>query len=221
MPFNCFLFMFRQIFPGLFFFESPADGSNVFLLAGKKTALVDSSAKSNSAFLASSVEKTGFDAKQIDLILHTHGHADHFGGDFLFPKAEIRMHKFDAKFVNACDENFSFANAIPADFPKINSFFSENQIVDLGKFKLKVFFTPGHTKGSVCFFDEKNKLFFSGDTLFSGSFGRTDLPSGNPLELKASLKKILKLNFNLLLPGHGKILQGSQKQNIEAALNRL
>ncbi|MDD5148115.1 MAG: MBL fold metallo-hydrolase [Candidatus ainarchaeum sp.] len=213
--------MLKQIFPNLFFFQSPSEGSNVFLIAGKNPALIDSSSKSNASLLKSSIEKAGFDCNEIRLVLHTHGHADHFGCDFLFPNAEIWMHEFDAKFVNLKDAVFTFANCIPADFPKICSFFREKQIIDLGNFKLKVLFTPGHTKGSVCFFDGKNKLLFSGDTLFSGGVGRADLPSGNPAELKASLEKISKLKFNFLLPGHGEILQGGQKANVQFALKSL
>ncbi|MDD5163501.1 MAG: MBL fold metallo-hydrolase, partial [Candidatus ainarchaeum sp.] len=188
--------MFREILPNLFFFDGQGAGSNVFLLAGKKTALVDSSSESNSAQLISSLEKTGFSRNEIDFVFHTHGHADHFGCDFLFPNARIRMHKFDANFVNSPNLKFTAANLIPTShFPRITSFFRQDEVIDLGCFKLQVLFTPGHTKGSVCFFGKKQGLLFSGDTLFNGSFGRFDLQSGNPSNLCFSLKKILNLEF--------------------------
>jgi glyoxylase-like metal-dependent hydrolase (beta-lactamase superfamily II) len=214
--------MLKEILPNLFFFDGRGAGSNVFLLAGKKIVLIDSSAESNAVQLKSAIEKAGFGCGQIALILHTHGHADHFGCDFLFPNAKILMNKFDAKFVNSRNLEFTAASMIPTkSFPQINSFFRKNKIINLGSFRLELLFTPGHTKGSICFFDEKQGLLFSGDTLFNCGFGRFDLPSGNASELHSSIQKILELKFNLLLPGHGQILQGSQKNNILNALEAI
>ena len=214
--------MFREIFPNVFLFQSNFSGSNVFLLTGKRIALIDSGSSDYAVELKNSLEKAGIDCNKVELVLHTHGHADHFGCDFLFKNAKIIMHKFDAKFVNEKDFDFTAAGIIETKhFPKINSFFREKEIIDLKNFKLKVIFTPGHTAGSVCFFDSKKGFLFSGDTLFEGSFGRFDLPSGNRKELFNSIKKISGLKFNFLLPGHGGILNGSQKENIQSALESL
>jgi len=67
----------------------------------------------------------------------------------------------------------------------------------------KVLHTPGHTQGCVCLHDEKNAILFSGDTLFHGVHGRTDLPGGNPGQMIESLKRLLSLNGETVVyPGH-------------------
>jgi len=196
--------MFKELFPNVFFFESQNFGSNVFLLKAGKNALIDSSAEQNSELLLRGLEGLGLSAENIGLIAHTHGHADHFGCDFLFKKAEILMHSEDAKKVNEKHEKFTASNLIPTmHFPKISRFLKENETISLGELNLKVIFSPGHTKGSVCFFEPKKGLLFSGDTVFAQGFGRFDLPSGNLQELCASLKKLSGLKPKILFPGHG------------------
>lgn len=77
--------------------------------------------------------------------------------------------------------------------------------VKFGESTLKVIHTPGHTKGGVCYYSESDKFVITGDSLFSGSIGRTDLPGGDYEELMESLlEKILKLGEDYTVyPGHG------------------
>ena len=69
----------------------------------------------------------------------------------------------------------------------------------------KVLHTPGHTQGSLCFYFEQDKLICTGDTLFAGSIGRTDLPGGNPAQILQSLKEIVMVlpEDTRVIPGHG------------------
>jgi len=80
--------------------------------------------------------------------------------------------------------------------------------VDLGEYLLKVIHTPGHTSGSMCLLEEEKKYLFSGDTVFKGSVGRYDLPSGNLEELKKSLIKLCEIKINEVFPGHGESFPG-------------
>jgi hydroxyacylglutathione hydrolase len=84
-----------------------------------------------------------------------------------------------------------------------------------------VIHTPGHTQGSVCFFDRAQKMLFSGDLLFKGSVGRWDLPSGNKEQLLNSINAVKRLDFEMLFPGHGLILREQQRENIESVLKQL
>ncbi|MDP2974518.1 MAG: MBL fold metallo-hydrolase, partial [Candidatus Diapherotrites archaeon] len=181
----------------------------------KQTALIDSSAVGNSKHLLVFLKETKLDAGNIDLILHTHGHADHIGCDSLFPKAEIAMHEPDAGNINGDNADFACAHFFPGTvLPKVSLFLKDNQLIDLGNLQLRVIHSPGHTAGSVCFLLEKQGLLFSGDTLFAGGIGRTDLPTGNQTLLSESLRKLQKISFKALFPGHGPVLHGA-KQNSE------
>jgi glyoxylase-like metal-dependent hydrolase (beta-lactamase superfamily II) len=91
------------------------------------------------------------------------------------------------------------------DAPKIDKTLNDDERVDFGKSYLKVIHTPGHTLGGICFFFPEEKILFSGDTLFNGSIGRTDLQGGNFVSIIKSIKtKILTLpNDVTVYSGHG------------------
>jgi len=78
--------------------------------------------------------------------------------------------------------------------------------VELGAAKdtqeLKIINTPGHTRGSICIWYEKEKILFSGDTMFDRGLGRTDLPTSEPKEMQKTVIKLLRLNHKILCPGH-------------------
>lgn len=217
--------MFQKISRGVCALLPGNSGSNCFLLQGsKQTTLIDSSSPDNAQLLLDSLKELNLHPEKIGLILHTHCHADHTGGTHLFPNARIAMHEIDAKPVNEKDSNVTrTCHFGSTQSPKVTEFLFDSQLVDLGGIALKVIETPGHTAGSVCFLEEKQRLLFSGDTLFSGSFGRTDLPSGSREQLLESMQKLQKTPFSVLLPGHGPILSGKEQngQNIQSALRAL
>ena len=145
--------------------------------------------------------------KNINQVLLTHGHIDHVGGimalqsDFNF---EIITSDIEAKFlVQGKDSYIDPILGSSCDPVKISKTVKENDTIKIGKFIFKVLLTPGHTAGSICLWDEAQNILISGDTVFpQGSFGRTDLPSGNSNQLILSLERLAKLKINVLLPGH-------------------
>ncbi|MCL1982920.1 MAG: MBL fold metallo-hydrolase [Clostridiales bacterium] len=78
-------------------------------------------------------------------------------------------------------------------------------VVMLGDETIRVLHTPGHTEGSVCYFSEKSKLAFTGDTVFNVDLGRTDLKDGDPEKMEASIRSVVDLwgNEIVIYPGHG------------------
>jgi len=80
----------------------------------------------------------------------------------------------------------------------------EGEIIEVGKLQLIVIASPGHTPGGVCFYLDKEKILFSGDTLFKGSIGNLSFPTADPQAMWHSLKKLEKLpSETVVYPGHG------------------
>ena len=140
----------------------------------------------------------------------------------MFKNAEKRMHESDAKYVELNDARYTCSNLLNQDeYPSIDSVLHNDEVIDIKPFSLRVIHTPGHTKGSVCFYDEEQKLLFSGDTLFKDACGRTDLQGGSEEQLIESLLNLKFLDFEILLPGHGVVFKGNQRANIDSVLKSL
>lgn len=159
--------------------------------------------------------------KNLDLqaITLTHAHLDHIGGvsdlQKRFPNAEIILHKDDEDLYYNLPEQPIFMGipphqlkALGLDFdapPPLTRNWQENEIYAVGNLNFKVLHTPGHTRGHVTFVEETEKKVFSGDCLFAGSIGRTDLPGGDYEQLIRSIyQKILPLGDEFIVySGHG------------------
>jgi len=132
---------------------------------------------------------------RVQFIVNTHGHTDHTSGNRVVKEAtgaSILIHEYDAPMLR----DFS-VNSPPAD-----KTLHDGDIIQAGKVKLQVLHTPGHTQGGICLLDEK--VIFTGDTLFAGSIGRTDLPGSSDEAIQGSLKRLITLPDNLkVYPGHG------------------
>jgi glyoxylase-like metal-dependent hydrolase (beta-lactamase superfamily II) len=146
-------------------------------------------------------------SKKITQILLTHGHIDHVGGIMaLQSKLELDVitSKIEAQHLKSGDssyiEPFMGSKCPPID---ISREVVEGDVLNIGNFSFNVLHTPGHTHGSISLWDEKNKILISGDTVFpQGSFGRTDLRTGNSEEMVESLERLSGLDIRVLLPGH-------------------
>lgn len=139
----------------------------------------------------------------------THCHGDHIGGVSELKRrcgGKILIHRIDAEGLNNENINLSQYIGIPKIELEVDSRVNDNDLIHLGELEFRVIHTPGHTAGSTSLYCEKEKCLFSGDTIFSGTWGRTDLPTSSREDIINSIvNKILILpDETLIYPGHGK-----------------
>ncbi|UKK49908.1 MBL fold metallo-hydrolase [Prevotella sp. E13-17] len=153
-------------------------------------------------------------------LLCTHAHFDHvFGADTIYQHFGLKpkMHQHDEFLYNATNEQTLAVMGIATNLqvPPCGTFLNDGDIICFGNHKLKVLHVPGHSPGSVLFYCEKEKVVFSGDTLFRMSVGRTDLQRGSWTELMNSMENVVaKLPADTIVyTGHGpKTIIGEELQ---------
>ena len=143
----------------------------------------------------------------LEAILLTHGHFDHVGA--------VRDLAADTGCqVWLCADDLALPTNLTAGPLCYTNTYAEGTGLHLAGLDISVLQTPGHTPGSVCLLAENT--LFSGDTLFAGSCGRTDLPGGSWEQMRSSLKRLSEIEANLwVLPGHGEstMLESEKKYN--------
>ena len=171
--------------------------TNCYLLEDEQTALAAVIDPGDEAQRILSQIKT--DGVQVALILLTHGHFDHVLAveeiARQFPDAKVYIHTGDAR--GAGGHPIALADRIAG-----LQTYDEGDSLTLGNLTLDVLHTPGHSRGSVVL--RVGGVLFTGDTLFAGTCGRTDLPGGDYAQMLASLKRLSLLEGDYqVLPGHG------------------
>lgn len=142
------------------------------------------------------------------LLLNTHGHFDHAMGNAFVAKTynvKTYIHADDAEWLAqsaGIAVNYGYKIESP---PPPDGYLEDGQVLRFGQSQLQVLHTPGHSKGSVCFYASDDNCIFTGDLLFQGCIGRTDLPGGDYDEIMESLfGKIVPLpDDTVVYPGHG------------------
>ncbi len=146
------------------------------------------------------------DKLKVKYIINTHGHFDHVGANKELKeitKAELMIHAEDEPMLFELAQHAQAFGLTAENSPPADITIADNDEIKFGNITLKVIHTPGHSLGGVCLLTDK--VLISGDTLFAGSIGRTDLPGGDYDTLISSIKtKLLCLDEETIVyTGHG------------------
>lgn len=142
----------------------------------------------------------------LKMILLTHGHFDHvMGVNYFWEKHHIPsyVHENDLSLLQDINNYTHYAHMGKVEIPKVDGTFNGNTIFKLGNHPIQILSTPGHTKGCCCFLIDD--ILISGDTLFMGTYGRTDLPTSSDNAMHQSLKRLFRElpDTTRVYPGHG------------------
>ncbi len=197
--------MLNKVFDDLyaFFWTSQLENNcNTYLILGEKNILIDPGHGHLFDHVLQGLSALNLSLNQIDTVLITHGHPDHIEGVLQFePGTRFGISKKEYDFIMEY-------TAGKITLPKPDLYLAEENLV-LGGVHLEILETPGHSPGEVCIYWPQHKTLFSGDLVFEGSLGRTDLPRGSAAEIKESIRKVAGLEIDLVLPGHGGPVQGA------------
>ena len=188
--------------------------TNCFIVTDEETGI---SAVIDPGFISDELFDRIKELKKVDAILLTHGHFDHIWGANELRRlsgAPIYAYEEEKKVcenaaMNVSDQAGRPETVIPDHYVK------DGELLEFAGMRFRLIATPGHTAGSCCYYMEEEKILFSGDTLFEGSVGRTDFPTGSMSSLVRSIKdKLLVLPEDVTVyPGHGeKTTIGDEKK---------
>ncbi|WP_456395357.1 MBL fold metallo-hydrolase [Thermococcus sp.] len=165
------------------------------------------------------------------VIFSTHEHFDHVGGNPAFKRwlegkgieVLFAAHETTARVLERGDDYIILSYAYGRKFEpqEIDIKLGDGDTLRIGNLRLELIHTPGHTAGSSCLYlDGEVRLMFTGDTVFKGTVGRTDLPTGSEWKLQESLEKLMEFDVDFGLPGHGWAIK-EWKDNISGILGWL
>lgn len=206
--------------------EAMLPDCNIFLVrSGDRFVLFDAGIHHFYQDTVEAISELGLSLKQMDRLILTHTHLDHSGSTPLFQRdvknLEVWVSREEGELLEQGDDTIVLGSMLGQRLPPIPvaKKLQEGDVVKVGDYTFQVFHTPGHSAGSLCFFESNHQLLISGDVVFRhGSFGRVDFPTGDGETLKQSIARLAELPVEMLLPGHMGIATQDGKREIQLSL---
>lgn len=213
------------------------DCSMYLIDCGDNAILIDSGAGIDQKTILANIQAEGINPDIITKILLTHAHADHSGGASGFVDrlhCQVFLHQAEADALEHGDEDaLSLAPAkrrgyYPSDYrlkpTHVDNRLGDGNVIDAGKYKIRVYYTPGHSRGSVCYLLEghERRVLFSGDSFFLG--GKINLLNcaGSSLDdYREHSRKLSGLSVDALMPGHFAFTLSNAQHHLEQAITAL
>jgi len=213
----------EEIQQGIYLLKGEGRGSHNYLIrASYRNALIDSGLDQNFLFLQEQLLSLGLKIRDIDLVINTHEHLDHIGSNRYFQESSfIAAHRFAATKITLEDHYVTLyhsgdLNEIPL---RVHLWLENRSLFDLGSHTLEVIHTPGHTSGSICIYEFKTKVLFSGDTVFAGGALSYIAESGSVGDYINSIMRLEARKISKIFPGHGHISLNPEEDLSQAIVN--
>jgi hydroxyacylglutathione hydrolase len=215
-----------ELRPNVYEFKAEKPGSHIYLIKGsKKNVLIDTGTTAFYPHLKTLLHELGLRPRDIHFVILTHEHFDHIGATtFFFDTAAVAAHRLAANKIEMQDEfvtMMKYCNISCRPF-RADIWLEDQSLIDLGNYKLQALHTPGHTSGCICLYEAREKMLFSGDTVFAGGVLSAISSSGNISDYMDSLQRLSGLKVDHLYPGHGRTSEdpeGDISRGLEAALS--
>jgi hydroxyacylglutathione hydrolase len=206
--------MILEIRPSFFFIERGWLNANHFVFNGRQKVLIDTGYVSDFKETKGWIESVGVDLKSVDLIISTHSHCDHIGGNKRIQEisgCRISIHPVDKQSIDLGDDWATWYRFYDqeAEFFPVDDALRDGEIVSFDDLELQILHTPGHARGGICLYCPKERFLISSDAVWDGDLGvlNTIVEGGAaPILARESLERIRSLNVQIIYPGHGGVI---------------
>ena len=200
-----------------------ADATNCYIIVDeetKETMVIDPASESEKI-----IEMLEILQAKLKYIYLTHCHGDHTGAVVDLQNkygAKVLIERKESENLKNPEVTLNYYIGIPDIRLEEDSRIDDNDLIHLGDLEFRVIHTPGHTNGSTSLYCEKEKMLFSGDTMFRRTWGRTDLPTGSLVDIIDSItnKLLILPDDTIVYPGHGKSTMISEEKPIYLELKQ-
>jgi hydroxyacylglutathione hydrolase len=200
-----------EILPDLYFIERGYLNGNHFVYRSKRPVLVDTGYKADIEITERAIAQLGVDLSRTRLIVSTHTHSDHIGGNRIIQErsgCDIALHKVGKHFIDTRDDWstwWRYKNQ-DADFFECTRGLEDGDTVDLGPHEFRVIYTPGHASDGIVLYSDKGGVLLSSDALWENDVATVTVRvegSAALFRCLESLERIESLNAGVAYPGHG------------------
>lgn len=185
---------------------------NTYLIGEKSFILVDPGLDFCLNEVLTEIRKDGIDPDQINRVITTHSHPDHFEGvrSFVNKGIKLSLHEDEDAFLREHGNGFYSMFGITVPPYRVEAYLTEGAC-EFNNIAMEMYHTPGHSPGSISIYLPDSKALIAGDVIFQAGVGRTDFPGGSGKLLKKSIDRLAMLDTEYLLPGHGDLVKGKER----------
>ena len=211
----------------IIFFERKFPSANMILIKDQLPILIDTGFGSGAKDTEHLIKEAGVSPEDLHLIVNTHYHSDHVGGNSYFQKnygVTIATHKWDADLINSCDPEACSAEWLdqPVEPYRVDKKLSDNDEIHTGSKTLKVIHTPGHTLGHISLYEPEEEVLICGDLFHKNDIGWLNIFREGVSSIHRSiesLERLSTLRIGRAYSGHGPQIE-NPSASIDAARNQ-